>query len=249
MTEKCAAFLMVALFVVCPEGAASQATRHGAMPHGDRLLHFLIAEQLEFRLSDGEELLRWEVEGFVGGDLHKLWLRTEGEHRTSRAAGGEAEVQLLYGRSLTPFWDVRFGIRQDLAFGPETDRGRAFAAVGFRGHAPYGFDLTPEVFFSDDGDLSLRLTAARDVRITRRAILEPRLEIEGAASSADEFGIGSGLSELELGLRLRYEWKREFAPYVGAHWYQLMGGTEDAARRSGEERRAFSLVAGFRFWF
>ena len=214
-----------------------------------RLRFFLLGDQLEFRANDGDELARWEVEGWWGGDINRLWLKTEGDVRTSGPSGGEAELQLLYGRAIPPFWDFQLGVRQDVLFGSGPDRERTFAAVGVEGLAPYWFEVTPTLFVSDEGDVSGRFTGTYDLLLTQRLVLQPRIELNVAVSDARKFGIESGFNDIELGLRLRYEIRREFAPYVGVNWLRKLGNTADLARDEGEDTSVVGLVVGLRVWF
>lgn len=217
--------------------------------HDSSLHHFVLGEQLEFRANDGDDLARWEVEGWLGGDTNRLWLKSEGEVRTAGQAGGDAEVQLLYGRAISPFWDVQLGVRQDVLFGPGSDRERTFAAVGVEGLAPLWFELSPTLFVSDEGDVSARLTATYDLLLTQRLVLQPRLELNAAAHDARKFEIESGFNDIELGLRLRYEIRREIAPYLGFNWLRKLGSTADLARDEGSDVSVPGFVAGVRLWF
>lgn len=212
------------------------------------VLGMLLVEQLEHRSNDGADTLNWDAQGWIGGDYNKLWLRTEGKDNQSGASGGEWEVQALYSRLVAPFWDFQAGLRYDRIYGTQ-DHDRSFAVVGFEGLAPYWFEVTPALFLSEDGDVSARFTASYELLFTQRLILQPRFEINAASQKAEEFGVGSGVNDTELGLRLRYEIKREFAPYIGVSWSNKFGETADIARSEGEKTRDFSVMAGVRFWF
>jgi copper resistance protein B len=213
------------------------------------LHYFVLVDQLEFRANDGEDLVAWEVEGWLGGDYNRVWVRSEGDRRVSGASGGESELEILYGRLLAPFWDLRIGVRQDVLSDSGHDRGRTFASIGVAGLAPYRFQIEPTLYVSDDGDVSARLEATYDLLLTQRLVLQSRFEVDVAATSADEFGIGSGVNDVELGLRLRYEFRREVAPYIGVSWSRKFGNTADLARDEGEDIDSLGLVAGVRLWF
>ena len=218
-------------------------------PMPEMIHWYLLADQLEYRLNDGDDLVRWDAEGWLGGDTHRVWLKSEGEVRTTGPSGGDAEIQLLYGYNFAPFWDFQIGARQDFLFGSGPDRERTFAAIGVEGLAPYWFELSPTLFVSDDGDVSARLTGTYDVLLTQRLIAQPRVELNVAAQDAEKFGIERGFNDIELGLRLRYEIRREFAPYVGVNWLRKLGNTADLARREGEDASVVGFVAGLRIWF
>lgn len=208
------------------------------------ILTFVEADQLEYRASDGEDALSWEAQGWFGGDYHKLWVKTEGNDLIDGPVTN-AELQLLYSHAITAFWDLQAGIRYDA----RPDPSRGLAVLGIQGLAPYFFEVDAAVFVSDEGDVSARAEAEYELLLTQRLILKPSAELSVAVQEVKELGIGSGLSEVELGLRLRYEIVREFAPYIGVSWERKIGRTEDVARRQGEDVSDLAFVAGVRIWF
>ena len=221
--------------------AARQALRRGA---GGQVNYFLQADRLEVQTNGGFGLMAFEAQGWVGGDRQKFWFKTDKEY----VEGGdlkEAEVQGLYSRAISPFFDFQAGVRQDMAPGAR----RTFGVVGFHGLAPYWFEIDSALFVSREGDVSARLEAEYDLHFTQRLILQSRAEFNFAVQDVEEAAIGSGLSEAQLGARLRYEFKREFAPYIGASWTRATGQTAQFMRREGESPSSFSIVAGWRLWF
>lgn len=208
----------------------------------------VIADQLEYRANEGPDTLRWDVQSWYGTDTNKLWMKFEGEDQTL-SNSGDLELQALYSRMIAAFWDFQVGIRYDRLYGPGPTRDRSFAVLGVQGLAPYRFEVEPAFFVSDDGDVSARLTSTYDLLFSQRLILQPRFETNIAASSAPEFGVGSGLNDVQLGLRLRYEVRREFAPFIGVSWRRKFGHTADFARADGEDIDNLAFVAGLRIWF
>lgn len=209
----------------------------------------LLVDQLEYRMHKGDDLLRWDADGWYGGDLNRFWFRTEGEQTAQGPSVGSAEIHGYYSRLIAPFWDAQVGLRYDQLWEPGSDSSRAFAAIGLQGFAPYRFDVAPALFISEDGDLSARLTAIKEYRLTQRLIAQGRFETEIAAQDVHKFGVGEGFNHVELGFRLRYEIRREFAPYIGVNWERKLGETETMARQSGEDPNVVSFVAGVRIWF
>lgn len=211
--------------------------------HGDFPVLWIQADRLETQVRPGADGLLWDLQAYYGGTTSKLWLKTAGE-----AAFGEdvehAEVQALWSKAISPYWDLQAGLRQDLA-GPNTTH----AMIGVQGLAPYMFEVDAALFLSHRGDLTATLEAELDQRITQRLILQPRGGLSLSAQDIPLLGIGGGLDEVELGLRLRYEIVREFAPYVGIEQSWKAGGSADYARAKGESTSATTLVAGIRFWF
>lgn len=216
----------------------------GAGPFG-----FLLVDQLEYRLHEGHDQFRWDSEGWYGGDFNRFWFKTEGEQNVQGPSAGRAEIHGYYSRLIAPFWDAQVGLRYDQLWEPGSNPSRLFGAIGVQGLAPYRFEVTPALFVSEDGDVSARLTATKDCRITQRLIAQSYFETEVAAQDAPEFGVGTGFNYVELGFRVRYEIRREFAPYVGVQWERKLGQTASMARSSGEDPSVLFFVAGLRIWF
>jgi len=210
----------------------------GAMRWG-----WLMADRLEYRAGDGVDLGLWDVQGAYGGDIDKLWLKSEGEAEWGGRVH-EAEVQALWSHAIAPFFDLQLGVRQDLA-GPS----RTHAAIGLQGLAPYQFELDAAAFLSGKGDLTAQIELELDQRVTQRLILQPRAELGLSAQDIPELGIGAGLDRATLGLRLRYEIAREFAPYVGVEQSWRTGHGADHARAAGDDPSATQVVVGLRLWF
>ena len=211
--------------------------------HGGALISKVMANILEYSAVDDDSGYRWDLEGWYGGDIHRFVFKTEGEE-----AGGDgahlAEAQALYSRAIGTYTDLQAGVRYDL----EPD-GRAYATVSVESLLPYWFEVEAAAFLSDRGDAFGRLEASHDLRITQRLILQPRVELELAAQDVPESGVGSGFSSAELGLRLRYDVRREFAPYIGVNFEWLFGQTADFARAAGDDDEETSFVMGLRAWF
>jgi copper resistance protein B len=202
------------------------------------------ADQFEYRNQDGRDSLKWDAQGWYGGDTDKLWLKSQGD----KPVGGkvnDAEVQLLYSRLWTDFFDVQAGVRYD----PEPRPRRGYAVLGVQGLAPYYFESDAALFLSNEGEVTARFSAEYELLLTQRLILQPAFEINLAAQDVEERAIGSGVNDIELGLRLRYEIRREFAPYIGVNWQRKLGQTADIARSNSEDAEIPSLVAGIRLWF
>jgi copper resistance protein B len=203
----------------------------------------LVVDLAEHQFRDGKDGYRWEGEAWLG-DLNRFVIKSKGEG-TSGGGLDKAEVQALYSKALDPWWNVQVGFRQDIRPRPA----RTWATLGIEGRAPYQFEVQAAAFLSDKGQLAARLESAYDQRITQRLIVQPRVEFDLSAQDMPDQRIGSGLSSAELGLRLRYEIRREFAPYVGINWTWAAGRTADYARADGKDTTERSVVAGIRFWF
>ena len=211
---------------------------------GSMTTHKIIADRLEYRAQDGKDGYIWDVQAWYGGDIDKLWLKSEGEGDFGESPES-IEVQALWSHAIGPFFDLQAGVRYDFRPDPE----RAYLVAGVQGLTPYKFELDAAAFLSDEGDLSARIEAEYDQRITQSLILQPRVEASFSAQDVPEFGIGSGLSSLEAGLRLRYEFAPQFAPYIGVEWERKIGDTADFARLAGEEAETTRMVVGIRAWF
>lgn len=205
------------------------------------------ASQVMINLAEGSlssRTYQWEGEAWFGNDEHRLVIKSEGEGARGQGVE-EAEVQALYSRPVGVYTDVQIGLRHDVRPGPS----RTYATVGFETLTPYWVEASGALFLSEKGQVSARLEGSTDYRLTQRMVLQPRLELNFAAESDPRRGIGSGLSDAQFGLRLRYEIRREFAPYVGIVWSRKFGVTADFARTAGEHVKDVRAVAGLRAWF
>ena len=224
--------------------AMAQADRAMRDMHGGMRFSQVIFNLAEAQVQRGGNGYRWDGEGWFGGDIHRLVVKTEGEGGFGDRVG-TAEVQALYARALDPYWNLQAGVRQDLGAGAR----RSYAVLGVEGLAPYWFDVEAAVFLSDKGDVLARGEVWYDQRITQRAVLQPRAELNLAAQDMPDSRIGAGLSSAEFGVRLRYELRREFAPYVGVSWERRYGATARYARSDGERTGGIALAVGVRAWF
>ncbi len=225
-------------------GALSPAGSAVAAEIDNQIYTFFQMDQNEYRFSDGDDTYVWEAQGWVGTDYDKIAFKTEGE----KVVDGDlekAELQVLYSRLVTDFFDAQIGVRYDFEPNPE----RAFAVLGFQGLAPQFFEVDSALFISEDGDVSARLEAEYELLITQRLVLQPSVELNIAAQEVEELGIGSGPTDFEVGLRLRYEITREFAPYIGVNYERDLFDTADFTRGEGGDVDAVSLVVGVRFFF
>jgi copper resistance protein B len=232
-------------FFVSPEMERARAQQRREM--GGGRFFMLQADRLEWRSGEGEPVGLLEGQGWYGGDMNRLWVKTEAELLLDAPRGEgevqELELQALYSRPISPWFDLQAGIRHDFEPGPS----RTHAVLGIQGLAPQWFELDLALFLSEDGDLSSRLEAEYEMLFTQRLVLQLRAEVGLEAGDVPELGIGSGLSTAEAGARLSYG--RIFAPYAGVEWEEKLGRTADFARAGGEETGSVSAVFGFRFWY
>ncbi|MFC1312543.1 MAG: copper resistance protein B [gamma proteobacterium symbiont of Ctena orbiculata] len=209
----------------------------------DPILTKVMIGQFEKRYNDGEDPLILEADAWIGKDLHKAWFKIDAEQVDGKLE--EFEIQALYSRAVDPYWDLQIGWKHNSKPKPDSN----WLALGFKGLAPYWFEVDAAAFVSDSGQVNLRLGAEYELMLTQRWVLSPEAEVNFYTKDDDAREIGSGLSDTQLGLRLRYEIKREFAPYIGVNWTRKYGGTADHARSAGEDTNDVQLVAGIRAWF
>lgn len=233
MMKKTIAALMTA-------GLSTTAFAGGA---DDPLLYKVMIDKLEVRNTDGPNPLVLDADAWIGKDLNKFWFKTEVERVDGKTE--EAEVQFLYSRAVAPFWDFQAGWRRDIKPDPDRD----YLALGFKGLAPYLFEVDAGVFIGESGQIGARLDAEYEYMFTQKLVLSPEIELNAYSKNDEAVGIGSGLSDMALGLRLRYEVRREFAPYIGVNWTKKFGQTADFARADGEDTSDVQIVAGIRAWF
>jgi copper resistance protein B len=215
----------------------------GHTVHDEALHYFVLFDQLEWQAADSGSGLNLESKGWIGGDVDRLWFRGEGD--TEDGSIGEAEAELFYGRQFSRWWDVVAGVRQDFEPGPA----RTWAAVGVQGLAPYWFEVEATAYVGASGRTHVRGEVEYELLLTNRLILQPLVEIDIYGKSDPERGIGAGLSTTDAGLRLRYEFRRELAPYVGVTWQRTYFGTRDFARQAGDSTGGARFVTGLRMWF
>ena len=209
----------------------------------DPVLTMVKIDQLEVTDIGDDNDLAWDAQAWVGKDLNKLWFKTEGEHIDSDTE--EAEIQLLYSRAIASYWDAQIGWRHDIKPKPTRD----WLAIGVQGLAPYFFETDIALFVGEGGNVGARAKLEYELLLTQKWILTPKFETNLYSKSDSDVGIGSGLADINLGLRLRYEVKREFAPYVGIEWDKRFGNTADFVRDEGEDVSDTRWVAGIRMWF
>jgi copper resistance protein B len=211
----------------------------------------LLFDRLEWRdASKGEGRAAWDGQAWYGGDYNKLWLRTEGKYVAGDAGSDgagvrDADVEILWNRVISPWWNVQVGGRQDIGAG----QSRTWAAIGIEGLAPQWFETEATLYVSDEGRTAARLKAQYDLLLTQRLVLQPLAEVNLYGHEDRRHEIGSGLSDIEVSARLRYELRREFAPYIGFVWLRRFGGTADILRAAGRDASDLELTLGLRVWF
>ena len=226
-------------------GAAEMAPSREVLrkEHGDMPVSRAFFDRIETRARRGSDEYLVEGQAWYGGDVDKLWLKTELEGKW-RHGIETAEIQALWSHAIDPWFDLQTGVR----FDPQPGPNRTHLALGIQGLAPYWWEVEGTVFLSNRGEITARAEAEYDLRVTQKLILQPRTEVELSAQKIEELGIGAGLTEGSVGLRLRYQLSPLFAPYVGLEYERAFGGTRDFRRAEGESRGGLNLVAGLRIW-
>ena len=228
---------------------ASALAQHAARPsqahatHGESIQSYVQFNRLEAWDADPGSGLAWEGHAWVGTDTDRLWLRSEGEQIDGRL--GSASLEVLYGKPVARWWDLVAGVRHDFAPGGSRD----FAAIGVIGLAPYKFEVAATAYIGQAGQTAARAEMEYDILLTNRLVLQPLVEVEANGRDDPGRGIGSGLSTVEAGLRLRYEVTRRFAPYVGVVHERAFGRTAGFRIDDGHPARDTRIVAGARIWF
>jgi len=209
--------------------------------HETQIFHMF---QLEADTGTGRDdtISTWDFDGWIGGDYNKLYLKSEGE-----AVDGDvqdAEFWAMYSRNIATFWDAQVGVRYD-----SEPHSTSYLVAGFEGLAPYFFETEAHLFVSNDGDVSARIRQENDFLLTQRLIVQPYLEVNLFLQNVPELEKGSGLSDGEIGLQLRYEITRKFAPYVDFRYERKFGETSSIAKKSGEDNDDFIASVGLRSMF
>ena len=215
-----------------PDHSAMQTTM---LEHGGMLNYLLQADRFERQYQSGSDRLLWDAQAWIGSDYDKFWVKTEGEWSEQQHQVEHSAVQFLYSHAIVPFWDLQAGVRHD----DGEAKSRSYGVLGFQGLAPYWFDVDSAVFVSEHGDLQLHFEAEYELRLTQKLLLQPRAQFSYAFASDKAAGIGQGMFDSNVALRLRYEFVREFAPYVGVERDIGSRQLPDATR----------IVVGIRFWY
>lgn len=237
-----ATVLVVSMSAIAPAVAQRDLDEGGFTPSfTDDDVYTYVRAEVDYTPKD-DGVVRWDAESWIGGDYRKLWLLSEGDVEDGEVE--EANLQVLYGGYLAAFWDWRAGLRHD--FEPE---GLSYAVLGIKGLAPYRFETDATLFVSEDGDFGAELELEYALLLTQRLIAQPFVDAELFAQDVPELGKGAGLSELGVGLQLRYEISREIAPYVEVGYSRLLGETADIAEAAGEDDDELVVRAGLRVWY
>ena len=230
-------------YAVDDEGAPQENFDVVSM-HDNEPFFQVIADRLEYRNNGDNEVVLWDADAWYGADYNKLYLESEGEWNTNGTTES-AQLEVFWNHTITTYWDTQLGLRHD--FKPE--QSRSFLAAGVQGMAPYVFEVDATAYVSEDGDPSAVLELERDFYFTQRIALQPRMETEFAFTDVPEYNVGAGFTNIEAGLRLRYEISRKFAPYVGVSWEQALGESKHMIETAGEDSSNTAFVAGMKLWF
>ncbi|MGE0815390.1 MAG: copper resistance protein B [Vicinamibacterales bacterium] len=215
---------------------------HAHVMEEARINSLVLFDQFEWQTGHGVQGLSVDASGWVGTDLDRVWFRVEGDRPNGRFE--QAQMQALYGRAVSPWWTVLVGVRQDVRPGEP----RTAAALGIQGLAPYWIELSATAYVEPGGRSHLRVEVEHDALVTRRVVLQPLVEFEIYSRGDRTLGLGRGLTTVDAGLRLRYEVRREFAPYLGLNWHGRFFGTAAGARAVGLPPRGAEFAVGVRFW-
>ncbi len=240
-----ASAIVAALSTAAVADSAASNTASSApfgSPIEPQVYHHVIMNQLEGRFGS-DSSFRWSGEAWAGTDTDKLWLKSEGEV-DSHGGVSDGQQEVFYDRPITTYFDLQAGLRSDL----DSKAGRTWAAFGVQGLAPYFFEISATAYVSDNGHYATKFEGSTDILITQRLILQPQIEMNFYTKNDLVRAVGSGFSDLDTGLRLRYEFTRKFAPYIGLTYESKFGSSADFARTAGERTGALRFVAGVRMW-
>lgn len=237
--------LLAGVLLVLAAGTAS-AQKPSAAPFGnpiqdEHIYTHALLDELEGRFGANSSF-RWEGEAWVGTDTNRLWLKSEGETNGGDIEDGQHE--LLYDRPISTYFDLQAGLRADV----DSRAGRSWAALGIEGLAPLFFHVSATAYASSEGHYAARLEGDYDLLLTQRLVLQPQIEMNFYSKDDPARAIGSGLADLDTGLRLRYEFSRKFAPYIGVTYENKFGDTAKLARALGEHPSELRFAVGLRTW-
>lgn len=243
-TIKCLLFAFALAALPVSALATDSEEEKMAHEHGGQTFHAMRLETDLGKSRSGHDVAGWDLDGRVGTDMNKLWLKSEGH--VEEGDVDEAELWALYSRNISTYWDAQIGLRKD--FLPD-DNGHTYLAAGLSGLAPYFFETEAHLFIREDGALSARLRQENEWLLTNRLIVQPYVEANLNAKEDPELGLGTGLTTAQVGIQTRYEFSRKVAPYVDLSYQQSFGETADYARARGEHTQSTTLKAGIRLLF
>ena len=240
-TKTLFAFTAVLMALMQPT-LANDSHKNHAEEHGKQIFHAMRLETDVGASRDGT-LSTWDLDGWIGGDINKLWLKSEGESLEGKTPE-RAEYWAMYSRNIATFWDGQVGIRYD-----DKPHSTTYLTAGFNGLAPYNFETEAHLFISEDGDVTARLRRESDILITQKLIAQHYIEINFAAQDVPEQEIGAGLTSGEIGLQTRYEITRKFAPYVDLRYERKFGETSTIAKKHAKNQDDAIASVGLRLMF
>jgi len=251
MIKRASIFILTtfAIIVIASSSAVAQKAPEFSndLMMDDKTYAYLVADKLEYRSINGTNPIMWDIKAYIGKDRGKFWFKSHGEAVPTESEA-HMEFQGLYSRAISSYLDVTGGLRYDLAY-EHGNKSRGFATFGLQGKAPYFIHFESGVYVSEAGNISADLEAEYDLLFTQRLVGQPIVETSIALQDVPEWGVGSGINNIGLGFRLRYEFIREFAPYIGINWERKLGETADMARTGGGHVSNLSLLGGVRMWF
>jgi copper resistance protein B len=229
---------LIAIFALPALAHAEETMTHD---HGGGIYRAIRLEIDQTRKS-GADTTGWDAHGWVGGDVNRLWLKSEGTVKDGKLT--EGEVWAMAGHQISTFWDAQFGLRQDLE-----PQNHTYLVAGITGLTPYFFETEAHIFVREDGALSAWVKQENDLLLTNRLILQPSLELRLNARADDQLHLGTGLTSVKAGLQLRYEIRRGFAPYLRLEHDEHTGDTADRLKAAGETAAKTRVKAGLRLLF
>ena len=218
----------------------------GEPVHDSEAFAFFLGDRIEVQSREGAATFVWDTDAWIGDHYDKFWLKSEGEYNFEDGKLESGTLEPLYARTIAAYWTAQAGIRHEFI---EDKDDRTFVSLGVQGLAPGFFEVDPTLLISTEGDVSLTAEAEYDQLLTQRLVLQPRVEVGFQFQDVPEYDLGEGFSDVEVGLRLRYEITRQFAPYVGVSYARSLGETADMIEESGGDTGTVSAVAGVRVWF
>ena len=246
--------LRVLLVVLACAGSnyslAQETPKDWPSPVVDTLNCIVLFDRLEVARNNREENIGvWDMVAWYGGDTYRLYFKSEGENKQDDGEPTDIErAELLASKLIAPFWEIQAGLGTRGTLTSESNM-ENYAVISLYGLAPYQFEMDNSLIVNEDGDISFAVEAEYEVRMTQTSYLQPRLAISGSLTESTRFDRQSGFNSIRLGLRYRYEFSREFAPYVGMYWSRALGNTADVAELAGESVSETGFVLGARFWF
>jgi len=243
-------FLITFLFIIETSFAEEKECKklYPIKPMDNYTFGLFLIDRLGYTTEDKNNLM-YEITSWYGGDYNRLWLEAEGNHNLNSNEGEIEKLDILFGKWIRPFWDGRVGLGYIGKYGNNKDFGRIGLVLSLKGLAPYMFETDFDIKFLTTGEMLADIELEYSILLTQRLTVQPKVSSSYSSENLKEMEIGSGINNFSISLRLIYEIKREFAPYMEVSYTKFLGNTKDFFKKETGKDKETNIYLGLRIWF